>query len=73
MAKSNVVVVYRKNSKSKKHYMAVFNNIYVDDVITEKRSPLLNNDYIIEEVGIGESFIESYKTKYKINKINKNG
>ena len=69
MAKSNVVVVYRKNSKSKKHYLTVFNDTHVDDVITEKRNPLLNNDYIIDEIGIGDSFIESYKKKYNINKI----
>jgi len=69
MAKQTVVVVYRKTSKAKKQYISVFNNVYVDDVITEKRSPLLNNDYIIDEVGIGETFIESYKKKYNINKI----
>ena len=71
MGRTDVVVVYRKTSKAKKHYMAVFSNVYVDDVITEKRSPLLNNDYIIDEVGIGETFIESYKKKYNINKISK--
>ena len=64
-----VVVVYRKTSKSKKHYITVFNDVHVDDVITEKRNPLLNNDYIIEDVGVGDTFIESYKKKYNITKI----
>ena len=72
--KAPVVVVYRKNAKSKKQYLTVFHNVLVDDVLTtRKKKPLLNDDYIIDEIGIGSSFIETYKKKFNIKKVSKNG
>ena len=47
-------------------------NVYVneksaDRIITSSlRNPLLPDNYIIEDIGIGDSFIESYKKKYKL-------
>ena len=64
----SVVVIYKKNKNSNKSYM----NVYKDEknadriITTSLRNPLLPDSYIIQEVGIGESFIESYKEKYKL-------
>ena len=66
--KPQVVVVYRKSARAKKRYMVVFNNKNVDDIITEKRKPLIDNSYILDDIGVGSSFIEEYKYKYNINK-----
>ena len=68
--KPQIVVVYRKSQRSKKRYMSVFNNIKVDDILLEKRKPLIPNEYILDEVGVGSSFIEEYQHKYKLNKYN---
>tara|TARA_Y100000361_G_scaffold152291_1_gene171393 strand:+ start:307 stop:531 length:225 start_codon:yes stop_codon:yes gene_type:complete len=66
--KPKVVVVYRKSARSKKRYMTVFNNIKVDDILIEKRKPLIPNEYVFDEVGVGERFIMDYKFKYNITK-----
>jgi len=65
-----VVVVYRKSVGSKTKYMTVFENEPNPDKIINlnARKPLIPNEYIIEEIGVGDSFIESYKKQYKINK-----
>jgi hypothetical protein len=68
--KPQVVVVWRKSTRANKRYMTVFNDIKVDDVLTEKRKPLIPNEYILDEVGVGSSFIEEYQHKYKLNKYN---
>lgn len=65
-----VVVVYRKSNRANKRYMSVFNNIRVDDILTEKRKPLIPNKYVLDEVGVGDSFIDEWKNKYKISKHN---
>jgi len=64
----SVVVVYKKNKNSNKNYMNVYvNEKNADRVITASlRNPLLPDSYIIEDIGIGDSFIESYKKKYKL-------
>lgn len=67
--KEPIVVVYRKSAKSKKQYMVVIYNKNVDDVLMEKRNPILDNSYILDEVGIGFSFVKEYKQKCKINKF----
>ena len=64
--KPQVVVVWRKSTRAQKRYMTVFNNIRADDILMEKRKPLIPNEYILDEVGVGSSFIEEYKHKYKI-------
>ena len=63
-----VVVVYRKSKTAKKNYMKVFENEDTPDRIINgnARKPLIPNEYIIEEIGIGSRFIEDYKKQYKI-------
>jgi hypothetical protein len=68
--KPEVIVVWRKNERATKRYMTVFKDIKVDDVLEEKRKPLLDNSYTMDEVGIGSSFIDTWQHKYKINKYN---
>jgi len=68
--KPQIVVVYRKSARSKKRYMTVFYDIRVDDILVEKRKPLIPNEYILDDVGVGSSFIQEYKNKYNINKYN---
>jgi len=69
-SKPDVVVVWRKSNRAAKQYMTVFKNIKVDDVLEEKRKPLLDNSYAIDEVGVGSSFINTWQHKYNINKYN---
>lgn len=63
-----VVVVYRKSKSAKKKYMKVFENEDTPDRIINlnARKPLIPNEYIIDEIGVGSSFIEYYKKQYKI-------
>jgi hypothetical protein len=68
--KPDVVVVWRKSDRAAKRYMTVFKDIKVDDVLEEKRKPLLDNSYVMDEVGVGSSFIDAWQHKYKINKYN---
>lgn len=65
-----IVVVYRKTATSKKKYMTVFPNEKTPDRIINlnARKPLIPNNYYIEEIGMGEVFIEYYKKKMKIKK-----
>lgn len=62
-----VVVVYKKSNKGKR-YIKVFQNEDIPDRILNlnARKPLINNEYSIEEIGVGESFINYYKSKFKI-------
>ena len=66
------IVVFRKR-KSSKPQMAVFTSTRVmpDHIIDEKkRKPLIPHNWYLDEVGMGgDSLIESYKKKYKINKV----
>lgn len=63
-----VVVVYRKSKTAKKKYMKVFENEETPDRIINlnARKPLIPNEYIIDEIGIGPTFIEYYKKQHKI-------
>lgn len=66
---STTVVVYRKR-KNGKAYMSVFKDTSIDDIINgRKRIPLLPDNFIIEEIGLGESLIETYKEIYGIKKL----
>jgi hypothetical protein len=70
------VVVYKKQKNSNKHYMIV-TDIHVD-ILNNARAtkPVVDHKYEIVEMGIGESFIEIWSQKYKINKpkvVNKYG
>ena len=62
-----VVVVYRKRA-SGVHHMAIFDNVKVDDIISgTKRKPMIPDSWTIDEIGVGESFVEKYSKKFKIN------
>jgi hypothetical protein len=61
-----VVVVYRKRLNAKPE-IAVFDDVNVDDIInSKKRKPIIPNEWLIDEVGVGESFIDYYSKKLKI-------
>jgi len=64
-----IVVIFRKRQNSKPE-MAIFDNhVKVDDILsTSKRKPLIPNKWIIDEIGVGESFIAYYEKKLKITK-----
>tara|TARA_Y100000114_G_C11647792_1_gene272592 strand:+ start:32 stop:268 length:237 start_codon:yes stop_codon:yes gene_type:complete len=68
--KTPVVVVWRKSKNAVKKYMTVFENVRVDEVLEEKKKPLLDNNYEIDEVGVGLRFIDDWKYKFNINKYN---
>lgn len=63
-----VVVVFKKGKTGKKSYMQVFINEQTPDRIINLRArkPLIPDSYVLEEIGVGESFIETWKQKYKI-------
>lgn len=69
--KPPVVVVWRKSKTAARKYMTVFEGYHVDAVLQEKRNPLLDNKYEIDEVGVGSRFIDDWLFKYSINKYNK--
>ena len=61
-----VVVIYRKR-KLGKIYLEIFENLRVDDIIdANKRKPPIPHNYEILDIGVGETFIEKYKQKYKL-------
>ena len=61
------VVIYKKTSRAKKVFCQVFEK-HVDEILSStKRKPLLDYKYEILEIGVGESFLESYAKKYKIS------
>ena len=63
-----VVVVFRKRMSSKQE-MAIFDDVKVDDIINaNKRKPIIPDRWIIDEIGVGESFVERYSKKHKITK-----
>jgi len=66
-----VVVVYKITYRKKdKYYLKVFENVLVDDIITpKKRKPLVPDESIIVEIGVGSSFEERYMKKYETQKI----
>jgi hypothetical protein len=65
-----IVVVYKKSKNAVKKYMTVFENEQTPDRIINlnARKPLLSNSYVIEDIGVGESFIEYYKQKHKVKR-----
>ena len=65
---SPVVVVHKKPRKNGKIFIEVFENVRVDDIIsTTKRKPYVPYEHEILEIGVGISFLEKYKKKYKLN------
>jgi len=62
------VAVYKKNLRSKTHYMLV--TLKHVDIVNNGRAtkPLIDHKHEIIELGVGLSFIESWMKKYKIKK-----
>ena len=62
-----VVVVHKGPRKNSKVILEVFENTRVDDIIDgNKRKPYIPNEHEILDIGVGESFVERYKKKYKL-------
>ena len=62
-----VVVVHKGPRKNSKSQLEIFTNSRVDDIIDgNKRKPPIPHSNEILDIGVGESFIERYKKKYKI-------
>ena len=62
-----VVVVHKGPRKNSKIQLEIFNNTRPDDIIDgNKRKPLIPHENEILDIGVGESFVERYKKKYKI-------
>jgi hypothetical protein len=66
------VVVFRKTKRSK-HQMVVYNKeskINIDTILDlAKRKPPIPHNYILDDIGFGESFEKSYQKKYKNIKV----
>ena len=61
-----VVVVWKKSKHGRsKPKMKVFKTKHVDDILDGKVSGI-PKDAIYLEIGVGESFIETYKKKHKL-------
>lgn len=67
-----IAVVFRKR-KSSKPQMVVYtkeSRMTVDRIIdTAKRKPPIPHNWYLDEIGVGESFVDTYKKKYKITKV----
>jgi hypothetical protein len=62
-----VVMVFKTSERSNAKYkMKVWNNENVDYIISAPTLPGVPDNAIILEVGVGESFIDSFKSKYKL-------
>jgi len=63
-----VVVVFKTSNRSNAQTkMKVFKNRNIDEVIDPKsKLPGIPDIAVFLEVGLGESFIERYKSKYKL-------
>ena len=62
-----IVVVHRGPRKTSKFQLEIFTNSRVDDIIDgNKLKPLIPHQNEILDIGVGESFVERYKKKYKI-------
>lgn len=62
-----IVVVHKGPRKNSKFQLEIFTNTRVDDIIDgNKRKPYIPNEHEILDIGVGESFVERYKKKYKL-------
>ena len=66
--KPTTVVVYKKSPNARKHYIKVL-DVIPDKFIGVKASKYFDPSYELVEIGIGEVFLERYKQKYKVTKI----
>jgi hypothetical protein len=62
-----VVMVFKSSERSNaKFKMKVWNNENIDYIITASTLPGVPDNAIILEIGVGESFIDSFKSKYNL-------
>tara|TARA_B110000285_G_scaffold212057_1_gene255278 strand:- start:30 stop:251 length:222 start_codon:yes stop_codon:yes gene_type:complete len=63
-----IVVVHKGPRKNSKILLQVFKDgTRVDDIIdVKKRKPIVPKENEILEIGVGVSFVERYKSKYKL-------
>lgn len=62
-----VIVVHKGPRKNSKIYIDIFTDRRVDDIIDgTKRKPLIPKSNEILEIGVGSSFEEKYRKKYKV-------
>ena len=66
--KPTTVVVYKKSPNARKHYIKVL-DVIPDKFIGAKASKYFDPSYELVEIGVGEVFLERYKQKYKVTKI----
>lgn len=66
--KQPTVAVYRKSKGSSTYYMIVTEKSV--DAVNNARAtkPVIDHKYEIVELGVGESFIKIWQSKYKIKK-----
>jgi len=65
--KQPVVMVFKTSNRSNaKTKMKIWNNENIDYIISAKSLPGIPETAEILELGVGESFIESYKLKYSL-------
>ena len=62
-----VVMVFKSSERSNaKFKIKVWNNESIDYIITAPTLPGVPDNAIILEIGVGESFIDSFKSKYNL-------
>lgn len=67
-----ISVVYRKSKTSKKHYIKVFEDMELDQFLTTRRfKNIFPEQYVIEEIGVGEGLIENYMSQFNIKSLTK--
>jgi len=67
--KITICVVYKK-STGKKYYLNTYVNYELDAIITNRKHiPLIPNNFEIVDIGIGDSYIKTYKKQYNIKEI----
>lgn len=66
-----VVVVFKKRKASKPEMVVYTESKFTIDLILDisKRKPIIPYNWILQDIGVGESRIQSYKNKHKITKI----
>ena len=63
----DVWVVHKGPRKNSKIILQLFKNTRVDDIIDgNKRNPPIPHQNEILDIGVGESFVERFKKKYKL-------
>jgi len=65
-----IVVVWKKTERARTHQMTVFTTATLDQINTNRaKKSVIPKESPFIELGIGESFINKWKDKYKIKKV----